>query len=279
MPNLRELKKHLHSIEMTGQLAGAMKTVAAAKYSRINAILTNYARYAKRCSEIRERFGSMLSDAYPCVNPDAPRGIVVLGSNRGLCGGYSIELLNFAEAVLAESPRPWKLFAVGKRAAVRFHDNGTPMEGEYVLPDVVRYEDCTSLLSWLLELYRAGEISTVEIVHQKFVNMLTQTPVVSALLPLSAVEGAGDADGILFVPDRETVLYSAAEVCVNASMYMYLLESAAGAQAATLMAMRSAFDNAEQTAAELESAISRKRQSDVTASVIETSGGFFEGNY
>lgn len=276
MPNLRELKKHLHSIEMTGQLAGAMKTVAAAKYSRINAILTNYARYAKRCGEIRERFGAMLSDAYPCVDPDAPRGIVVLGSNRGLCGGYNIELLNFADAVLAESPRPWKLFAVGKRATVRFHDSGTPMEGEYVLPDVVRYEDCTALLSRLLDLYRAGEISTVEIVHQKFVNMLTQTPVISPLLPLSE-ESDGDAEGILFVPDRETVLFSAAEVCVNASMYMYLLESAAGAQAATLMAMRSAFDNAEQTAAELESAISRKRQSDVTASVIETSGGFFEG--
>lgn len=276
MPNLRELKKHLHSIEMTGQLAGAMKTVAAAKYSRINGILTNYARYAKRCSDIRERFGAMLSGAYPCVNPDAPRGIVVLGSNRGLCGGYNIELLNFADAVLAESPRPWKLFSVGKRASMRFHDSGIPVQREFVLPDVVRYEDCTDLLSYLLEHYRQGEISTVEVVHQKFVNMLTQTPVISPLLPLSAADRAGNADGILFVPDQKTVLFSAAEVCVNASMYMCLLESAAGAQAATLMAMRSAFDNAEQTAAELESAISRKRQSDVTASVIETSGGFFE---
>lgn len=276
MPNLRELKKHLHSIEMTGQLAGAMKTVAAAKYSRINAILSNYSRYAKRCAEIRERFGGALSRAYPCVNPDAPRGIVVLGSNRGLCGGYNIELLNFSDAVLSESPRPWKLFAVGKRASVRFHDNGTPVERDFDLPDVIRYEDCSSLLSCLLELYRRGEISTVEVIHQKFVNMLTQTPEISPLLPLTAAGKEEIPDDILYVPDRETVLFSAAEVCVNASMYMYLLESAAGAQAATLMAMRSAFDNAEQTAAELESAISRKRQSNVTASVIETSGGFFE---
>lgn len=276
MPNLRELKKHLRSIEMTGQLAGAMKTVAAAKYSRLNGILSNYAGYAKRCSGIREQFGSMLSQAYPCVNPDAPRGIVVIGSNRGLCGGYNIELFNFAEEVLVASSRPWMLFTVGKRAAARFHDSEMPVEREFVLPDVVQYEDCTSLLTCLLDYYRQGEISTVEIIHQNFVNMLTQTPVISPLLPLSAEEKTEFADGVLYVPDRETVLFSAAEVCVNASMYMYLLESAAGAQAATLMAMRSAFDNAEQTAAELESAIGRKRQSEVTASVIETSGGFFE---
>ena len=160
MPSLRELKKHLRSIEMTGQLAGAMKTVSAAKYSRMNNVLQTYARYAELCADMRERFGAALAEAYPCTAPDAPRCYVVLGANRGLCGGYNIELLNYADEVLAASDRPWRLIVTGKVAIGHFRDAGVPIEREFVLPDVVQYSDCASLLACLLELYGTGEISS-----------------------------------------------------------------------------------------------------------------------
>ena len=276
MPSLRDLKKHLRSIEMTGQLAGAMKTVSAAKYSRINNILQNYADYAAVCERISRHFGSALTEAYPCVNPNAPRGIVVLGSNRGLCGGYNIELLNFADACLADSASSCELIVAGKTAIAHFRDNAVPIKQEFLLPDVVQYSDCLPLLDYVLDLYRAGEISTIEIINQKFINMLTQSPILTQLLPWKAPDDQMPEKEILYLPDRGTALRSAAETCINAGVYMRILESSAGAQAATLMAMRSAFDNAEKSSNELQAAISRKRQSDVTASVIETAGGYFE---
>lgn len=276
MPSLRELKKHLKSIQMTGQLAGAMKTVSAAKFSRINAALDEYTRYEAVCRAMTEKFGFSLSAAYPCQNPDAPRCYVILGSNRGLCGGYNAELLNFCDGVLAKANREYTLIVSGKTAISHYHDRHMPIHREFVLPDAAAYEDCIPLLDCIMDLYRNGEVSSVTILYQKFVNMLTQKPTAYPLLPLAGAYTKTSREDILYVPDRETVLRSAARTCVNSAVYTHILEAGAGAQAATLMAMRSAYDNAEQSSAELESAISRKRQSEVTSSVIETSGGIRE---
>ncbi|MBQ3177490.1 MAG: F0F1 ATP synthase subunit gamma [Clostridia bacterium] len=274
MASLLELKKHLHSIRTTGQLAGAMKTVSAAKLSRLNGALQNFSGYQSLCTAMKERFGHDLSDMYPCRNPDAPRCFVVLGANRGLCGGYNMELYSHAESVLREASGSYLLIVTGRHAVNHFREAGYSIYKEHILPETLHYEDCMPLLGELLELYGSGTVSSVELLYQRFVNMLTQTPDTHRLLPLAAAGTDGAAPETLYVPDRETVLRSAAATCVNADFYTHILEAGAGNQAATLIAMRSAFDNAEASAATLESAISRQRQSEVTSSVIETAGGY-----
>ena len=274
MASLLELKKHLHSIRTTGQLAGAMKTVSAAKLSRLNGALQNFSGYRDICARMTERFGQDLTAMYPCRNPDAPRCFVVLGANRGLCGGYNMELYSHAESVLREVSGPYLLIVVGKHAISHFREAGYSIHREHVLPETLHYDDCMALLAELLEMYTGGQISSVELLYQKFVNMLTQTPAVHCLLPMTPAGTAACGSEILYVPDRETVLRSTAATCVNADFYAHVLEAGAGNQAATLIAMRSAFDNAEASAATLESAISRQRQSEVTSSVIETAGGY-----
>ena len=273
MASLQALKKHLNSIRMTGQLAGAMKTVSAAKLSRVNKTLQDFSVYSDICRGISERFGAALGEVFPCKNPEAPVCYVVLGANRGLCGGYNIELYSYIDSVLADAPSSRMLLVTGKHAAGHFQDAGIPMDKTYIRPDAVRHEDCEALLSDVLTLYREGRVSAVEILYQQFINMLTQRPARRRLLPLDGADTRTDTPEPLYVPDRQTVLHSAAAACVNADFYTCILESCAGHQAATLIAMRSAFDNAEKSAASLESAISRRRQSDVTSSVIETSGG------
>lgn len=275
MASLRELKKHLGSVKMTGQLAGAMKTVSAAKFSRIGGVQQRYAPYADACRSVMAQFGAALAEAYPCADPDAPPCFVVLGSNRGLCGGYNVELLRFADAALAACDRPYRLIVCGKTAIAHFRDAGVEMEQTFVLPDTAQYADCLPLVDCVRTLYTGGQISSVDIIGQKFVNMLTQTPAMSRLIPLVPEEGESVQDDLLFVPDRDAFLRAAAETCLSSVLYSHVLDACAGAQAATLMAMRSAYDNAEQSAAALETIISRKRQAEVTASVIETSGGSF----
>ncbi|MGN1410402.1 MAG: F0F1 ATP synthase subunit gamma, partial [Eubacteriales bacterium] len=121
-----------------------------------------------------------------------------------------------------------------------------------------------------------GSFSSVSFVYQHFKNMLTQIPSKKQLLPLSDdITNGGTTDvvggdGILYIPDKETVMKNACLTCVDSSIYSTILEAATGAQAATLMAMREASDNAKESIAALELEISRKRQSEVTSSVIET---------
>ena len=290
MAGLQNLKKKLRSIRATGQLAGAMKTVSAAKYSKIGALNEAYAGYAQAARALRERFSRDLASAMPCGNPDAPDGYLVLSSNRGLCGGYNNELLAEAMRRLRESPRPWLLMTGGKVAETFFQSKGLPIHRAFRVPDVPGYADVQALCTELLEAYRSGEISSVRLVYQHFQNVLTQLPRVETLLPFAAgedvgkesaeashhgaAEGSPAADTVLCLPDRRTVVRAAGLTCFQSGVYAAVLEAAAGAQAATMMAMRSAYDNAEETSARLELELNRRRQSEVTAGVIETSSDF-----
>ena len=118
----------------------------------------------------------------------------------------------------------------------------------------------------------SGEFSEVHFIHQKFINTLTCKPVCAQILPMGS-EDAGKGAAPLFLPDRGTVLKAAALSCVDAALYSSVLSAAAAAQAATLVAMRSAYDNAQESIGALEIQISRKRQSEVTNSVLETASG------
>ena len=277
MATLRELRKRLASISITKQLAGAMKTVSAAKYAKIETVLTRYKPYAEACRTLTEVYGGAMSSFLPCVHPEAPTLYIVLSSNRGLCGGYNSELFRYVDEVLSSADKPYLLLACGKIAQGRYGDRAAET---YTLPDVPDFADCLPLFDRIRALYTGGEISAVTFLYEHFQNMLTQTPCARTVLPFDAPSPTAESGGVgdtpsdmLFYPDRETVLSSACLSLLHVSLYSVLLEAAAGAQAATLIAMRSANDNAAESIARLEIDISRKRQAEVTSSVIETASG------
>ncbi len=268
MAGLRELKKHLKSIKSIGQLAGAMKTVATAKYSRINAVSADFAAYAHECGRILDRFGTV--SAFPERRESAAGRscVAVMCGNRGLCGGYNSETLSLFSEVLARE-KDALVVTCGKSAAFYCHDRRVTVEREFVFDDVPSLAEAQQLSQYLCGLYRSGAADRIIIVRQRFKNMLTQIPVEEVFLP--GGDGAGEEPDMLYIPDRETIACRVIPGCLEARLYSLLLECAAGAQAATLMAMRSAFDNSQTTAAELETRINRIRQSEVTADVIEIS--------
>lgn len=272
MAGQRELKKRLRSINTTGQLASAMKTVSSAKFSRANAALDKYRRYAESCQAVMSQFGPALSKAMPEPNREAPAYYVVAASNRGLCGGYNSNLLSFAEDVFRQTDGAYRIVTIGRMAEAYYAEHGTEITRSFILPDVPNFEDCGELLAYLYEAYASGDASSVTFVYQYHKNMLTQQPRCKQILPMTAENAAPVSDGgdMLCIPDRETVTKRMCISMVNAVIYETVLECAAGAQAATMIAMREACDNAEKSGAALELEISRKRQSEVTASVIET---------
>ena len=269
MEGLRELKKHLESIRSTEQLAGAMKTASAAKLTRVSRALDRFSAYADACRAIKDRFGSALGEVWPAADPSSPRCFVLLGANRGLAGGYNGELYAYLDRTLAEAG-PYVLVAAGRHAVARCRERGLPLAGEFGLPDTASFEEAAPILDFVLGLWREGKISSVELVGQRFVNTLTQIPERTVLLPMTS--SGAESGGILFLPDRGTALRSAAEIVIRADFYGRVLEASAGCQAATLAAMRTACDNARESAADLETEISRRRQSEVTSGVLETSG-------
>lgn len=272
MSGLRELKNRLRSITTTEQMARAMSTVASAKFSRVGAVRTAYGPYARFQTQLRNRLGQSGIPAQPEEN--APVCYVLLSNSRGLCGAFNSELFNHFQAIWADE-RPKMLLVCGKKGIEYCHERKIPIDVELPLVDVPSYDDARELTARLLELWHSGKVSEVTFIYQRFVNTMTQTPDTRTILPVEAAAATGDDDDTLYLPDRETVLDQLALSCLESEVFSLLLDHAAGAQSATLISMRSACDNAKDSAAKLQLTINQRRQSEVTTSVIETASSNF----
>ena len=288
--SLRDLKKRQRSIDTAFQLSGAMKTVSAAKFSRCSIKRNAFGAYSSACGELIRRFGSEISNFLPCKNPDAPACFVIFSSNRGLCGSFNNDLFTFSDQILSENPDAL-VISCQKMASFHLKELHRDIFRETLLPDVpdASGDAFAELCSVLRDGYLNGDFSSVTLIYQKYVNMLTQTPVSESLLPLPAPveETTSEKEGSVCdsqtsdfrdnelppvcFPDKDSVLSSAADLCFRSALFTVVLSAATGAQAATLMAMRAAYDNAEKTGREISIEISRMRQSAITSGVIETS--------
>lgn len=277
MPGLREMRKRLGSIRTIGQLTGAMRSAAAAKFARSNAAFSAYREYGEACGKMLSRYGCTVST--PKETAGKPRDCIVLfGGNRGLCGGFNTELFGFFAKKYGEYAEAPIVLCCSKKASAFCRERGINTEREFMVSDIPAYEELRELSAYVRELYASGEAESVSFIYQSFVNMLTQTPVRRRLLPPEDPSGAQDEDGALYLPEREMVCARIAELCFDSAVYAAALENAVGAQAATLTAMRTAYDNATESAAKLELSINRRRQSEVTASVIETASDNISDN-
>lgn len=266
MSDLQSLKKQFRGIRSSQKLTKAMKTISTAKFAKLSALYNGYSEYGSRCRAVYEQYRSDYLAAVAAVNPDAPSAVVVMASNKGLCGSFNSELLNFALPQLRRQ-KGALLFACGKKAIAFFQENRIPVEKEIVFSDIPDYAESAALLDDLLALRRSGRISRVYVIYPQYTNMMVQTPAIRELFPDA---GAEETEPPLLVPDRDTVVTKTADVIFRAALHALVLETAVGAQAATLMTMRSAYDTATEYCEELEGEINRKRQSIVTADVLET---------
>jgi len=263
---IQGLKKQLRGIRSTRKLTKAMRTVATVKFSKLNDMYGEHAKYGQQCRKVFKQYGAFFQSSFKVTDPSAPSLVLVMTSNKGLCGNFNAEVLRFAEEEL-EKMGSVLVAACGKKAIHYFQMKGRTLEKEYVLDDIPSYEESSEILKDIIMWREEGKISQVYIIYPQYKNMMNQIPRISTLF---FTEETGEDDFILFIPDEETVTHRITELIFKSMFYSYVLETAVGAQAATLMTMRSAYDTATEYYEELESEINRMRQSAVTADVIET---------
>lgn len=266
MAELRTLKKRLKSIRLTGELSGVIKTDAAARFAVLSERMKRERPYSAVCGRALSLLGNTEGEK------DGGRArrscFVLLSHDRGFCGSFNDALLAFFEQEYQAEEPPPTVLAAGKKAAVYLEKKGIPYT-RLEWKTVPGYEDAEKLAERLEKIYADGQADRVYILYQSYVNMLVQKPVKTQLLPAAGTERA--AGELLLLPDRETVMTALARPALTDSVRRIMLEHAAGAQAATSAAMRSACDNAERSAEKLSLEINRIRQTQVTDSVLELS--------
>lgn len=270
MATLQELKKKHKSIKSTEKITKAMKTVSAAKYNRLNRSYGGFSVYSSACFSLYSKYSGEINSVLPGCNPDAPPAVFIFTSNKGMCGGFNTEILSFFRNSVSEFPENTLFFPCGKKAISFFNEKGISFEKEYIFSDTPTEEECKIFLNELLSMRKEGKISSVFVIYPLYKNVMKQIPTVKELFTASENKDSENESTALFIPDKNTVIKAIAEKVLFTSVYSVITETALGAQAATLTTMRSSYDTATKYARILETQINRKRQSEVTADVIET---------
>lgn len=282
MATLKELKQKISSVKNTQKTTRAMKLVSTAKLKRAEEALIRSREYAKKINEVIKEISAKLSSvkdtieirAFAKIENVKKVDIIVITADKGLCGGFNIQTikatLNLIEE-LKEKKVKIRLKVIGKKAIEYFKFVGIEMYEEVVgLSSMPNYERASEIILKSYEDFTKEEIDNIFIIHNGYVNKLTQKVEVKELLPIEVEEK--DSNEFLEVEpddDYEAVLELLVKKYIEYSIYYALLDSLAAEHSARMQAMDAATNNAKEMVHQLTLAFNKARQEAVTRELIE----------
>lgn len=286
MANLKDIKNRIASVKKTKQITSAMKLVAAAKLKRATDNAVAARPYREQLSAVLERIASAAGDDVdePLLQsrPEVKRVlVVVLTSDRGLCGGFNNALIRKAVdwigAKQGEAEVTLKVFGRKGTAGLKRVDVSERPKGvvDYGKDDKV--ELARGLARDMVAGFVDGVYDEVYVVYNRFVNTLAQVPTFDKVLPLSLEAGEEEANAASadyrYEPDGSTILGTLLPLYLQTLVLQAFLETEAGEHAARMTAMENATKNASELIEQLTLDFNRARQAAITTEIIEITSG------
>jgi F-type H+-transporting ATPase subunit gamma len=278
LANLRALRKRITSIKSTGQITRAMKMVAAAKLRRAQDNIIAARPYADRMRQVAASLAARTGPGHHSllrVRPVNRAELVVLTSDRGLCGAYNMNVVRAAEGFIktraAEFPK-LTLTALGKKGRDYFRRRGYDIRKEYLgtaaLPEHANAVEIARELIWS---YEEEELDLVFLIYSRFVSAMQQRPQIIQLLPLEQlpVEEGTYLPEFIFEPSEKGILDQLLPRYVEVQVYRALLEANASEHAARMTAMGNATKNTEDMVSRLTLEMNKARQATITRELID----------
>ncbi|GAA3896664.1 F0F1 ATP synthase subunit gamma [Halomonas cibimaris] len=290
MAAAKEIRSQIGSIKNTQKITSAMEMVAASKMRKAQDLMKASQPYARQIRNVVSHLADASPDyrhAYMIPRDDVKRvGYIVVSSDRGLCGGLNTNLFK----ATVKDAGAWRdqgveldFCALGSKAGHFFHKyGGRLVAAKSGLGEAPRAESLVGSVKVMLEAYDEGHLDRLYVVHNEFVNTMTQKPVVRQLLPLSSEMGDDEQDqdsarpqswDYLYEPDARTLLDSLLVRFIESQVYQAVVENGACEQAARMIAMKSATDNAGDLVDDLEMVYNKARQAAITQEISEIVGG------
>jgi F-type H+-transporting ATPase subunit gamma len=269
----KDIKNRIRSMESTRQITKAMEMVAASKLRHAQAQALNTRPYFET---LYAAIGDLASSGGDSAYFQSPKGgktvYVVIAGDRGLAGGYNSNVLKLALADMAE--RDVTVLPIGKKAVDFFRTKQiSVMTDSYAQAAAVSIGDCFSVAKLLCKGFLSGEFDRVCVAYTEFVSVLSQTPHLLTLLPLTPEEQGSASGEILYEPSPEEVLSKIVPEYLGGVLYSALCESRASEQAARRTAMDSATQNADDMIADLSLKFNQARQAAITQEITEIVAG------
>jgi len=290
MPGVSKIiKNRIKSVKSAHNITKAMELVAVAKIKKAVGNLMASRVYAKYAKELLTELSKEKNLQHPLLsNPKSKKELlIVVASNRGLCGSYNINIIRAAAKYLKENKdKEIDFIVVGKKAEnVLREAKGNVIASFVNFSDDINVGDIFPLSKMVIEEFSKGNYGKVLIAYTDFVSSLKYEEKVSPILPITRenlaeiLETKNGNDFkkteaiILFEPDQDKVLDLILPRLTEVRIYQSLLESAASEHSARMMAMKNATDNAESMIEDLTLYYNQARQSGITQEIAEISGG------
>lgn len=290
MPSLKAIKTRIASVKNTQKITRAMKLVAAAKMKRAVDAAVQSRPYSDEVTAVLRSLMARLGDAeHPLLKPHAEvkkAALVVLTSDRGLCGGFNSALMRkvdgwlFDNMKIDERYESVELVVYGKKAREHFArgSRGTLGKVHVDLHPSQFQVMAAKLIADLDARFRSGELDEVYIAYNRFVSTLNQTPTIEQLFPLTSLatetpEEPEHLTEFVYEPDQATILGDILPLFLRTRIFQVFLESEAGEHAARMLAMDGATNNAKKVIDDLTLQYNRARQAAITKELIEIVSG------
>jgi F-type H+-transporting ATPase subunit gamma len=279
----KEIRTKIASIKNTQKITRAMEMVAASKMRKTKDRMQATRPYSKKIGQIIKH----LAQANPeykhpyLITRDVKRiGVILISSDRGLCGGLNSNLFRKTLAELSQ----WNkanievdICTIGTKAHGFFSNLNVNLVGQVSkLGDAPHLHDIIGVIKIMLDAYVAGKIDQLYVISNEFVNTMTQRPTVEQLLPVIACELDENLGGhwdYIYEPDAKEVLDHLLTRFIESKVYQGLVENNACEQAARMVAMKSASDNAGNLIGELQLIYNKARQAAITQEISEIVAG------
>ncbi len=282
MPGTKEIRTKIASVKSTQKITKAMEMVAASKMRRAQDRMRLARPYAERIRTVIGHLNEANPDyRHPFLVEREPKsvGFIVVSTDRGLCGGLNTNL--FKSALLAF--RDWQsrgasinLCLIGTKGLNFFRRLGLPVLASITgIGDRPHVKELIGTVKVMLDAYREGRIDRLFIVNARFVNTMTQTPVIEQLLPVETIDKSELQEhwDYIYEPNAAEILDGVLMRYIESQVYRGAAETAACEMAARMVAMKAASDNAGKLIGELQLIYNKARQAAITTELAEIVGG------
>ncbi len=283
---LKEVRNRIKSVQSTQQITKAMKMVSAAKLRRAQDAIIQMRPYAKKLQEMLNNIVSNadgnISMALASERPVEKLLVIVITSDRGLCGGYNSNLIKIAKQVIANKYPSQSLktnsmiLPVGKKGYEHFSKNKFKVIDQYwsIFSDL-SFDNIASVSKYAMDAFSNGDVDAVELVYSEFKNAATQNFIAEQFLPVKKTEkkkGETNAD-FIFEPAKDVLIEELMPKILNTQLYKAILDAHASEHGARMTAMDKATENAQELLKSLKISYNRARQAAITTELTEIVSG------
>jgi F-type H+-transporting ATPase subunit gamma len=288
MAGSKEIKARIKSVKNTGKITKAMELISTVKMKKAQEAAVHARPLALEAAKVLRHLGT-LSDESVQKTGEPKELILLIASNKGLCGGYNVNIFKEIAVEIRNHPEmKYEFVTVGKRARDFVQRTGNTLSGDFsdVLKDTITPKDAKLVSRFLQKLFNEGNFTRVRIVYSHFVSAINQKPLIKTLLPLTEAEiirffediGAPISNVAShveyeFEPNVEVITETILPMIYDLVAFESFLESKASEHASRMVAMKNAKDSANKKVKGLTLSFNKARQANITKEVSEIVSG------